>query len=74
MNFLRCTIYLDNTPNHFFSADEAIGFIEKDLRDGPSVNGSIIARTLSEEAGFRSGEARFWFGSQEAIMENLMNF
>ena len=74
MKFSRCTIYLENTPNHFFSADEAIGFIEKDLRDEPSLNGSIIVRTLSEEVGFRSDQARFWFGSQEAMLENLMNF
>ncbi|MGF1756398.1 hypothetical protein L4D76_00240 [Photobacterium sagamiensis] len=74
MKFLRCTIHLENTPKHFFSADEAIGFIEKGLRGGASLNGSIIVRTLSEEVGFRSDEARFWFGSQEAMLENLMNF
>ena len=74
MKFLCCTIYLESTPKHFFSADEAIGFIEKDLRDGASLNGSIIARTLSEGARFRSEEARFRFESQEAMLENLMNF
>ena len=74
MKFLSCTIMHNSISKHFNSIDEAIGFIEKDLRGGASLNGSIIVRTLSEEVRFRSDEARFWFGSQEAIMENLMNF
>ena len=66
MEFLRCTVLHDNAPKHFFSADEAIGFIEEELMDGPFSYGSIVVKTPSEETEFK-------FENQESILENLMN-
>lgn len=66
MEFLSCTVLHKNLPKHFFSADEAIGFIEDNLMDGPFSYGAIIVTSQSEKT-------EFTFENQEAMLENLMN-
>ncbi|PSW04397.1 hypothetical protein [Photobacterium lipolyticum] len=66
MDLLRCTILSDNIPAHFYSADAAIGFLDKILEDETFFRGSIVVRNRSKEMEFR-------FKSQENMLESLMN-
>ena len=66
MEFLCCTVLHESAPKHFLSADEAIGFIEENLMDGPFSYGSIVVKTLSEKMEFS-------FENEETMLENLMN-
>ncbi|MFC1503460.1 hypothetical protein ACFL53_03800 [Pseudomonadota bacterium] len=51
---------------HFYSVDAAIGFIDKNLDETASFSAFIRVKNSPEEA-------EFWFGSQETILECLMN-
>ena len=66
MDFLRCTINLGEILKDIYSADEAIGFVEENIDNIAFLEGTIVVNTLS-------GQANFWFGNMEAMLESLMN-
>jgi hypothetical protein len=66
MDFLRCTIKFDEILRDIYSTDTAIRVIEENIDNVDFLEGTIVVKTLS-------GQASFWFGNMEAMLESLMN-
>ena len=66
VKFLSCTFLSDNMSQHFYSVDAAIGFIDNNLDETASFSAFIRVKTPHRKA-------KFWFDSQETMLESLMS-